>query len=323
MTPDKLSIYALESFDTNPIKSGVDWRFMCPFGGPCSGKPFDDAHRSLSLNSINGLWNCKRCSAKGKAVEHWEHKTALKPKGDKRLISLQNAFALPPLPKPIEAPEISLEMAFGDDPKAKEKLADMTYLYDVSADVWKANAGGEYLQRRGLELDLCAMSDVMFSPSYFSGGAVIFPVSDEKMKVVGIITRQISGDFKGALGSKKLGVFRTMGAFEVERLTITEAPIDALSLFACYVPSVAIGGKDGLAEWVLKKCRFKTVQIAFDADTAGDTAAERLGEVLRSRGASVIRLRPPSPFKDWNEALTALGKDELTEYLKPFSASPD
>ncbi len=149
----------------------------------------------------------------------------------------------------------------------------------------------------------------------------MFPDSDENEKRVSVSYRAIFGDFKGSLGPKSKGVFATAFAHfgpDVKRVTVTEAAIDALSLATCGVQSFAVNGKDGLPDWFLRRCAFRVVQIAFDADAAGDAAADKLAAVLRSRGATVVRLRPPEPFKDWNEALIAQGKDALTEYLTPF-----
>jgi hypothetical protein len=53
------------------------------------------------------------------------------------------------------------------------------------------------------------------------------------------------------------------------------------------------------------------VVLAQDADLAGDLAAEQIARTLQN----TTRLRPPEPFKDWNEALVAGWKrDDFLAY---------
>ena len=52
-----------------------------------------------------------------------------------------------------------------------------------------------------------------------------------------------------------------------------------------------------------------------DADSAGDAAAAELAAWFDA-GAPARRLRPPEPFKDWNEALQALGPAGVADELR-------
>jgi DNA primase len=94
-----------------------------------------------------------------------------------------------------------------------------------------------------------------------------------------------------------------------ELLVICEGPIDALSLAACGVPSLALVGL-AMPEWIPAAAAFRTVALALDADQAGDQAAALLAPRLQSFGATVRRWRP-SGVKDWNEALQQLGEEAL------------
>jgi hypothetical protein len=318
---DKLSFSDIESYDPQGIRTGDNWRFLCPLCG--YDKPHDDTHRSLSFHQGSGLFNCKRCAAKGKVKERWE---VLSPRAKRGATGAAAIFAAPSPPKRIEAPEIASKAGLNSIVESevdwKSKLGTLHYLCRHDIDTFEPNAGGEYLLSRGLDLDICMLSDVRFSETLHKG-AVVFPISDEFGKVVAVSSRQIRGDFKGANGPKKLGVFATLDGLDGERLTITEAALDALSLRVCGVPSISLNGKDGLPQWVLNAQKGKLIQIAFDADAAGDKAAESLTAILHQNGASVARLRPPQGFKDWNAVLMEAGKEELTGYLKPFADFPE
>ena len=111
-------------------------------------------------------------------------------------------------------------------------------------------------------------------------------------------------------GPKKNGLFATSGAWSAGEITITEAPIDALTLAFCGYPALALVGKswpDWLPAFVASKQ--KRVYLAFDADEpddkgvrAGDQAAEKLAAELLSYDCRSERLRP-TRAKDWNAQL--------------------
>jgi hypothetical protein len=304
------SLSDFEAADPDASKTGIEWRFMCPAPGCSDGKPKDAAHRSLSYNSSNGLYNCKRCGIRGKEIGHWEAGKAPK----KSPSTLQDAFAVP-MPQKIhrdaEKGNSGENKGLSDD--ARKQLVGLRPV--------GSTPGEKYLESRGLPLGLLMLSSVQFAPNVYGRESVLFPIKDETGELVGYDVRSIQGAFKGALGTKRFGVFASNWAREAKTVTLTEAPIDALSLATCKVPAFALCGKDNFPDWMLSFCAFKTVQIAFDADPEGDAAADRLTGVLRSRGASVIRLRPPTE-KDWNAFLCAQGKEAMADFLKPFSMFP-
>jgi hypothetical protein len=78
------------------------------------------------------------------------------------------------------------------------------------------------------------------------------------------------------------------------------------------VPAVALVGTSWPA-WLRIKAGLRRVALAFDADEAGDRAAEKLDVELRSFGSKVERWRPEGA-KDWNEALQALCEELIGRF---------
>lgn len=95
-------------------------------------------------------------------------------------------------------------------------------------------------------------------------------------------------------------------------ITVTEDPLDALSLAQIGFPAVALCGIRP-PTWLHLVCAFRRVLLAFDADEAGDRATDTQTYALVSFGAHCERLRPDG-FKDWNDALRG-GRDELSDWL--------
>jgi hypothetical protein len=102
---------------------------------------------------------------------------------------------------------------------------------------------------------------------------------------------------------------------------LTEAPFDALTLALCGVPAVALCGSSAPPEFLTRGAFGRRYWLAFDADEAGDKAAEAIGASLKRSGGLVERLRPSSA-KDWNEALQAGGVvwDRTEEALRALIA---
>lgn len=188
-----------------------------------------------------------------------------------------------------------------------------------------------YLATRGLSspdaLALLTASGVRFAPDFgrreatetvkaSSGTAsVVFPLRDAKGKLIAAQGRFLkpwsSGQKFHTLGDKLAGVFATHGAMEIMQkggpVALVEAPLDAVTLALAGVPAIALCGCNGLPQWLQRKACGRHWLIAFDADEAGDRAAEKIGEALRTLGGHVQRLKP-TEAKDWNEALQIGGE---------------
>ena len=308
------------------------------------GKPRDTAHRSLSLNTGSGLWRCYRCGERGKVREAWEERSPL-PLRERARLGLSQAFALPAPIVPVaiaSVAEAPAPEAAPIEPPAqpevtpwKRELRALCPLDDIRP---RRCPGAAYLRGRGLDVATAKASGARFSPNFMGRPAIVFPlrgllrVSDGfgEVEVARPASRALYGPLRGVharyvdgrdrpkartLGDKRESLFATADAFSpaLPALIVTEAPLDALSLAACGYPAVAFCGTQppmGLH----RASAFRRVLLAFDADGAGERAADALAPVLESFGARCERLTPQGA-KDWNEALCNDGRDALADWL--------
>jgi hypothetical protein len=302
-----LSLADIESYDPHGGR-GPDHgkRYRCPICG--------DGERSLSVNINNGLYNCKRgsCGVTGKLSEFWDNG-----------------------PKPTRAARVQsvLQRAFGAASDEASTPAPLTAV--PASDDWKLYACGakpledspaaDYLASRGITCGLLPVvaRGCLYHSAFLGRPAVLFPMRDRRGEAVAIQARMIDGKPKPhrAVGPKSAGVFFTRPEiWQAPAIVVVEAPVDALSLMACGVPAVALGGTDA-PEWLPGACGFRCAVVATDADEnrAGDHGAEKLAPALASFGAKVARLRPeiaPGEHKgDWNAMLQRHGIDGLSAWL--------
>jgi DNA primase len=185
--------------------------------------------------------------------------------------------------------------------------------------------GAAYVERRGIPLDVASEAGVRFSPNWYNSGraAVTFPMYDKAGALVGVNGRYLlNGTPKTqTAGPKSLGLFTTPGALSASLIAVCEGPFDALALYLCGVPSIALVGVTW-PEWLPRTLAFKAVLIATDADEAGDGAASRLAPELTPRGARIFRLRPKGA-NDWGEALEKRGFESLRASLAAFAETSD
>lgn len=156
-----------------------------------------------------------------------------------------------------------------------------------------------------------------FCPRFMGRPAIVFPLRDQSGALRGAHARYVDGYDRPkarTIGDKRQSLFVTADALNpsLPALIVTEAPLDALSLARAGYPAVALCGTQP-PTWLHRVCAFRRVLLAFDADEAGDRAADTQTCELESFGARCERLRPDG-FKDWNDALQG-GCDELSDWL--------
>lgn len=307
-----LALGDLELFDPRASglvvgQGGGERRFLCPFCG--EGKPKDASHRSLSLNASNGVWRCHRCGEGGKVREAWEERAPLA-RRERTHWALARAFAVPARATIVE------EVEEGKEGSWKRALCALRALNDTR--------GAVYLRERGLGVEAAHEAGARFSRDFLGRPAVVFPLRDLKGELQGAHGRYVDGRDRPkarTLGDKQQSLFWTMGALNatLPALIVTEAPLDALSLAEAGYPSVALCGTQA-PTWFHRLCAFRRVLLAFDADDAGDCAADKLAPLLKSFGARPERMRPEGfafgeNAKDWNEVLQVAGRDALADWL--------
>ena len=288
-----LSLSELRTFDPRAKERPGESDFCCPLCG--DGKPVDQAHRALSVNLESGVWHCHRCGQGGKMREFWTEKPLDRPQG--RRPSVRKPLVLPPLARRDDAPPLNLPAPIAD-----------------RFPTLAGTPGEAYLAGRGLPLALCEAAGVRYAGDWHGRPAVLFPIVNaggHEIAAQGRYLTSLDGrpNFYTE-GPKKEGVFVSPGAWDAGEITITEAPIDALSLCLCEYPALALVGKSW-PEWLpaFVAAKRRRVFLAFDADQpdargirAGDQAAEKLGEALRYYDCRSDRLRP-GRAKDWNAQL--------------------
>ncbi len=289
-----LSLLELRAFDPRAKERPGESDFCCPLCG--DGKPVDQAHRSLSVNLESGAWNCHRCEQKGKLREFWTDPQPQPGAASYRRRPAPKPLILPPLATRTDAP-----------PHLPTPISER---FPCLAET----PGADYLTGRGLPLALCVSAGVRYADDWRGRPAALFSIVNAARQEIAAQGRYLSSlpgrpNFYTE-GPKSSGVFAAPGAWEAPDLTITEAPIDALSLCLSGYPALALVGKSW-PEWLPAYCAStrKRVYLAFDADApdrkgirAGDEAAGKLSEALRYYDCRSERLRP-GRAKDWNAQL--------------------
>lgn len=291
-----LSLEDLRAFDPYAPERTGENDFCCPLCG--NGKPVDQAHRALSVNLESGAWHCHRCEHSGKLREFWTERPPIGHGPAGRRPALRR--------KPLTLP-----------PAAAQSNVLPGSVYQSIAERSLALAGSpaaDYLSSRGLSLELCETAGVRYAPDWHGRPAALFPILDLSGREIAAQGRYLKPqpgrpNFYTE-GPKSGGVFATPAAWEADEITITEAPIDALSLALSGYSALALVGKSW-PDWLpafIASTR-KHVYLAFDADLpdskgmrAGDEAATKLAAALRYYDCHPNRLRP-GRGKDWNEQL--------------------
>ena len=313
-----LSLADLESFDsTSPQRQG-ERRFLCPLCG--TDKPKNAAHRSFCLNSSNGLYHCKRCNSKGRLEEFWPDKSGV---NRAQIVAerLRQSFEIAPVA------EVSSAIVPTPAEKTEEIVAEWRVLWESREELSHGARHGaalSYLARRGIGLPCARENEVCVVPKWHGKAILGFPFKDVAGEVVAIAGRALrdGGLDKPASGPKKAGAFwaRALGFDALDAvlpaIILCEAPFDALSLAMAGYPALALGGTNA-PSWLHRKCAFRRVLLAFDADVAGDAAAEKIGAHLASFGTTCSRLRPQNA-KDWNELLQKYGVQAIEELVAPI-----
>ena len=157
---------------------------------------------------------------------------------------------------------------------------------------------------------------------------VIFPVEDMDGNIVSLYGRHIEDKIHRYNKGPHIGVFNAR-AFKVSQtIFITEAIIDALSLYQVGIREVvSLFGTNGLTDDHIKYMKdtlTKEVILALDNDDSGKTATERIaGELSRELGIVCKTLTLPDGIKDINEwLLKGMTKDDVLKNVGEITSLP-
>jgi Toprim-like len=316
---------SIDDFRAVDPEGGRGGRWLCPVPGQCAEHTDPRRHRSVSMRSDDGRWNCKRCGAQGQVKEFWKEPA---PREARQFVDYKTRKGLESQARRREleislAPKKEVVTTGGITPKiAAERSGTLGSVLEFP----EAKA---FLESRGFDsqsLPLLHSIGVRFAPDFgrnetWSGcAAIVFPVRDGVGKFCAVQGRRlrVSEGSKKVLtfGPRSRGLFSTFNFAESRAyddnhaIAICEAPLDALALAVAGYAAVALCGCSGLPEWFLSLSVGRRYWLAFDADEAGDKAAEQIGAAIQGAGGITARLKPTGA-KDWAEVLKNFGQMRL------------
>lgn len=322
-----VTLEEIKNFDFHPRDTGREQvRFLCCLTDLCRQKPRDDSHRSLAVNTSNGLFYCHRCGAKGVLKEFWKDKPKTSSRVNKHS-KLASRF------------EVSSTENVKPEPKKTHKHETLEEQLKKFQSAFAESAAERYLVKRGINSEIANSANCGFADSWehwekqndkwiLKGcdRRAIFPICGENGELVAFHGRAIDENYfdspKITKGDKSLGLFLSMtNALDARVVAICEGATDALALATCGIAAVAMTGTTAPI-WMFRKLGFKSILIATDADEAGDVAAIKIQSEFENRGAKLFRLRPKTG-KDWAELLERDGIEKMRKYLGAFAIDAD
>jgi DNA primase catalytic core len=297
-----------------------DWKGLCPFHG-------DKGTPNLIVSPDKGLWHCMACGKAGNPIQFVQHHDGISFRhafevlagGGKEAYAARpqtSQCTVPVLPCPLdpEADDIALlqqvtkyyQERLRQMPTARAYLAsrgldrdDLITRHQLGfADrtlglrLPEANRKtGELLRTRLTQLGVWRES----GHEHFNG-CIVVPLFDATGKIVSYYGRRIGPGTVKHLYSPgpHQGLFNPE-AFDAEEIILCEAVLDALTFCANGIANVScLYGTEGWTEELTAALKnVRRVRLAYDADEAGDRAAERDVKRLQSLGIEVYRVKFP------------------------------
>jgi len=339
----------LAKYGISTEKAGRQYKACCPF--------HEDDTPSLSVDPVKNVWHCFGCDAGGSVIDFVMKKESLtfKEATEKLLLNggpVRRASDLvTPPPTQTKSAGVDLSAVVPDPPKGAK--ADPKLIGDV-VDFYKKTLAGtdtrglDYLKGRGLADPETLKA---FRVGYVNGSLKsVLPASAvEPLQRLGILNEKGNEFFYGCIvvpvftvtgelgemygrsieGSRHLylpgahrGVLNSKAAEVYEDVILTEAVLDALSLYAIgvqnVIPCYGTGGYTVDHVAALQKTR--RVFLAFDNDDAGENGAKKLAATLSAQGVECHRVHiPPMDIhiKDLNDYTRHLrGQGMTVEQVK-------
>ena len=297
-----------------------DWKGLCPFHG-------DQGTPNLIVSPEKGLWHCMACGKAGNPIQFVQAHDGISFRHAYELLAggSKEAYAARPMSKQNTVPVLACPLdPESDDATLLQQVTD--YYQERLRTVPVARA---YLASRGLDSDdLIIRHQLGFADRTLGlrlpdanrktgellrtrltqlgvwresghehfNGCIVVPLFNAAGKIVSYYGRRIGpGTVKHLYApGPHQGLFNP-AAFDQEKIILCEAVLDALTFCAHGITHVSClygteGWTDELTE-ALKKVR--RVRLAYDADEAGDRAAERDAQRLQKLGIEVYRIKFP------------------------------
>lgn len=340
-------VAVVESYGLALKKVGADHVGLCPF--------HEDKKPSLRVTAGKGLFRCPACGAAGNVIQFVAKKEGL----TEREAALKLCGSIPGVIRGSELPtagEKESSLPAVDEPMRAKLLARVAGFY--SKTLFKDRAGLDYLKAR--RLDDPAMLET-FSVGYCNGtlrnalpkageiiaqlqavgvlnergnevfyGRVVVPMFDAAGNVVSLYGRRLDDEQPRHLylkGSHR-GVFNNIAAKTSQSLIVTEAALDAMSLWAAGFRNViSLYGKDGWTadhESLIRENGVAEILLALDNDERGREAADALEIKLSGVVKSVHRIAWPEGVKDANAFFLSRPAEDFRALLpQPLQAAAE
>lgn len=297
-----------------------DFMGRCPFHG-------DQDNPNFIVSPGKGLWHCMACGKAGNAIQFvqahdgvsFRHAFELLRQGGKAIFTAQpltRQSTVPHLPCPLDAGADDAALLgqvvayyhqrLKETPTARAYLASRGLDNDELLDRFqigfadrtlglrlpnKNRAEGERLRSRLIQLGLWRES----GHEHFNG-CIVVPFPDQAGKVVSFYGRRAQrGDLKHLyLPGPHRGLFNP-ACFQEQEIILCEAVLDALTFWVNGFRNVTcLYGTEGFTDelWEAVK-KVRRVHIAYDADDAGERAAQRDAERFKAHGIEVYRVKFP------------------------------
>jgi len=296
-----------------------DWRGLCPFHP-------DQQTPNFIVTPGKGLFHCMSCGAAGNVIQFVERHDGVSFRHAFELLRDGAGLRAQPRLEQATVPKLPcpLDVAADDATLCSQVAA----YYAERLKAWPS--AHAYLKSRGLDDEaLIARFRLGFADRTLGlrlpeknrvegaklrtrlaqlgvlraktghehfNGCIVVPLHDSAGQIVSFYGRRVgAGEVKHLYPEgPHRGLFNP-AAFDAPEVILCEAVIDALTFCAHgFSNATCIYGTEGMTEEIfsrLKKAR--RVLIAYDADQAGERAAERDGVRLKSVGVDVARLRFP------------------------------
>jgi DNA primase len=297
-----------------------DWKGLCPFHGD-TNKP------NFIVTPEVGLWHCMACGKAGNPIQFVQHHDGISFRHAFELLDRgsKEAYASRPQSKNCTVPVLPCPL----DPEADDAtlMQQVTGYYQERLKA--VPVARAYLAGRGLDQDeLIARYQLGFSDRTLGlrlpdanrktgqllrtrltrlgvwrksghehfNGCIVVPLLDAAEKIVSYYGRRIERGTVQHLYTPgpHRGLFNPT-AFDQEEVILCEAVLDAMTFCANGITNVScIYGTEGWTEEhtaAMKNVR--RVRLAYDADDAGDRAAERDTKRLQALGIDVYRIKFP------------------------------
>lgn len=191
----------------------------------------------------------------------------------------------------------------------QERIKEAIELFKTS------NLAQDYLIKRGINYETAQALNVGFTQGIKNHNCLLFPTGVNKY-CYRIIDDLQPGEKKSGC-SKKANQEENTGIFNIEALEETapgfvyvcEAPIDALSVYEVNKNAIALTScttQGPLIDYLKQNKINKTLVLCFDRDTPGQTAQDKLINVLKANNVNYRRFNwdnAPQGVKDMNDYL--------------------